>query len=121
MPPFIIANFLSVMANCARFAIGLLLPYYVINVLNYPATTGGTLMLATYLPTIVAAPPSGKLSDRIGTARLSSLGLAAEGLDLWMLSRLNGQTDYVSLAFTLGVVGFGLGIFEAPNMSFIMG
>ena len=121
LAPFIIANVLSVMANCARFAIGLLLPFYVINVLKYPATTGGTLMLATYLPTIIAAPLAGKLSERIGTARLSSLGLAVQGLGLCMLSRVNGQTDYLSLALTLGVVGLGLGIFEAPNMSFIMG
>jgi MFS family permease len=61
------------------------------------------------------------LSERIGTARLSSSGLAVQGLGLWMLSRLNGQTDYLSLAFTLGFVGLGLGIFEAPNMNFIMG
>lgn len=121
LPPFIIANVLSVLANCARFAIGLLLPYYVINVLRYPATTGGTLMLATYLLTILAAPLAGKLSDRIGTARLSSLGLAVQGLGLRMLSRVDGQTDYLSLALALGVVGLGLGIFEAPNMSFIMG
>ena len=121
LAPFIIANVLSVMANCARFAVGLLLPFYVINVLKYSATTGGTLMLTTYLPTIIAAPLAGKLSERIGTARLSSLGLAVQGLGLWMLSRLNGQTDYLSLAFTLGVVGLGLGIFESPNMSFIMG
>jgi MFS family permease len=34
-------------------------------------------MLATYLPTIVAAPLAGKLSERIGTARifLSAAGL----------------------------------------------
>lgn len=121
LAPFIIANVLSVMANCARFAVGLLLPFYVINVLKYPATTGGTLMLTTYLPTIIAAPLAGKLSERIGTARLSSLGLTVQGLGLWMLSRLNGQTDYLSLAFTLGAVGLGLGIFESPNMSFIMG
>jgi MFS family permease len=121
LAPFIIANVLSVMTNCARFAVGLLLPFYVINVLKYPAATGGTLMLATYLLTIVAAPLAGKLSERIGTARLSSSGLAVQGLGLWMLSRLNGQTDYLSLAFTLGFVGLGLGIFEAPNMNFIMG
>ncbi len=120
-PPFIMANLLSVMANCARFAIGLLLPYYMINVLRYPAAAGGTLMLATYLMTIVAAPTSGRLSDRVGTARLSSLGLALEGLGLWMLSHLDGQAEYGSLAIALGIVGLGLGIFEAPNMSFIMG
>lgn len=119
--PFIIANLLSVLANCTRFAIGLLLPYYVINVLRYPATTGGTLMLATYLLTILAAPLAGKLSDRIGTARLSSLGLAVQGVGLWLVSRLNGETEYFALAVALGVVGLGLGTFEAPNLSFIMG
>jgi EmrB/QacA subfamily drug resistance transporter len=120
-PQFVIANLLSLMANCARFAIGLLLPYFVIEVLHYSAAAGGTLLLATYLLTIVAAPLAGKLSDRIGTARLSSLGLGVEGLGLWMVSRLDSSADYVSLAFALGIVGLGLGIFEAPNMSFIMG
>lgn len=120
-PPFVIANLLSIMANCARFAIGLLLPYFVINILDYPATTGGSLMLATYLLTIVAAPFAGKLSDRLGTARLSSLGLAVEGFGLWMLSRLGADAGYFSLAMALVIVGLGLGIFEAPNMSFVMG
>jgi hypothetical protein len=49
------------------------------------------------------------------------LGLALEGMGLWLISRLEGQTDYLSLAIALGVVGLGLGVFEAPNMSFVMG
>lgn len=118
---FVIANLLSAVANCARFAIGLLLPYYLINVLHYPATLGGSLMLATYLLTIVAAPLAGRWSDRIGTARLASLGLAIEGLGLWLLAQLEVQAGYPALALTLVVVGLGLGIFEAPNMSFVMG
>jgi MFS family permease len=120
-PHFIIANLLTVLANCARFGIGLLMPYYVISVLRYPATIGGSLMLATALMTTLVAPLSGKLSDRFGTSHLSSLGLALEGLGLWLISRLHGQADYLSLAIALGVVGLGLGLFEAPNMSFVMG
>lgn len=107
--------------NCARFAIGLLVPYYAIDVLRYPATTGGTLMLAAALMTTLAAPLTGGLADRVGTAGLSSLGLALEGLGLWMISRLDAQADYLSVAVALGVVGLGLGVFEAPNMSFVMG
>jgi MFS family permease len=90
-------------------------------VLRYPATTGGSLMLAAALMTTLVAPVSGKLSDRFGTYRLSSLGLAVEGLGLWLISRLDGQADYLPLAIALGVVGLGLGLFEAPNMSFVMG
>ena len=120
-PAFVIANLLTILAHCARFAIGLLVPYYVIDVLRYPATTGGTLMLAAAMMTTLAAPASGKLSDRFGTAGLSSLGLALEGIGLWMISRLDAQADYLSVAVALGVVGLGLGVFEAPNMSFVMG
>lgn len=119
--PFFIANLLGVLANCTRFAVGLLVPYYVIEVLRYPATIGGTLMLAAAVMTPLAAPVSGKVSDRFGTAGLSALGLAVQGLGLWMISRLGAQSDYLSVAFALGVVGLGLGIFETPNMSFVMG
>ncbi len=120
-PPFVIANLLAVLANCARFAIGLLVPYYVIDVLRYPATTGGTLMLAAAMMTPLAAPVAGRLSDRFGTAVLSALGLALEGLGLWMISRLDAQAEYLLVAVALSVVGLGLGVFEAPNMSFVMG
>lgn len=120
-PPFVIANLLAVFANCARFAIGLLVPYYVIDVLRYPATTGGTLMLAAAMMTPLAAPVAGRLSDRFGTAVLSALGLALEGLGLWMISRLDAQAEYLFVAVALSVVGLGLGVFEAPNMSFVMG
>ena len=119
--PFVIANSLGVAANCARFAVGLLVPYYVIEVLRYPAATGGTLMLAAAIMTPLVAPFAGKLSDRFGTAGLSALGLAVEGLGLWMISRLDAQADYFSAAAALAFVGLGLGLFEAPNMSFVMG
>jgi EmrB/QacA subfamily drug resistance transporter len=119
--PFVIANSLGVAANCARFAVGLLVPYYVIEVLRYPAATGGTLMLAAAIMTPLVAPFAGKLSDRVGTAGLSALGLAVEGLGLWMISRLDAQADYFSAAAALAFVGLGLGLFEAPNMSFVMG
>ena len=119
--PFVIANILGVLANCARFAIGLLVPYYVVEILRYPAVTGGTLMLAAAVMTPIAAPIAGRLSDRLGTKGLSALGLTVQSAGLWMISRLDARSDYSSAAFALGLVGLGLGIFEAPNMSFVMG
>ncbi len=97
------------------------MPYYVIDVLRYPATTGGTLMLAAAMMTPLAAPIAGRFSDRFGTAALSALGLALEGFGLWMISRLDAQAEYLFVAVALSVVGLGLGVFEAPNMSFVMG
>jgi EmrB/QacA subfamily drug resistance transporter len=120
-PAFTIANLLNVLANCAMFAIWLLVPFYLVNVLRYPAILGGVLLMLNPLVTALAAPLAGKLSDRLGTSRLSTLGLGVEALGLLMISRLNAGSDYVPVALALGLVGLGLGIFQVPNMSFVMG
>jgi MFS family permease len=120
-PAFTVANLLNVLANCAMFAIWLLVPYYIINALGYPAMAGGVLLMACPLATALAAPLAGTLSDRLGTSLLSTLGLAAEALGLWSISRLDTASSSASVALTLALVGLGLGIFQTPNMSFVMG
>lgn len=120
-PAFTIANLLNVLANCSMFAIWLLVPYYIVNALGYSAALGGLLMLPNPLATALAAPLAGRLSDRFGTSRISTLGLGLETLGLWGISRLDAGSGYVPVALALGLVGLGLGLFQTPNMSFVMG
>jgi EmrB/QacA subfamily drug resistance transporter len=119
-PAFTIANLLNVLANGAMFAVWLLVPYYIVNTLQYQAATGG-LLLPNPLATALAAPLAGRLSDRFGTHHISTLGLGLEALGLWCVSRLDGGSDALTVAFALGLVGLGLGLFQTPNMSFVMG
>lgn len=118
---FAIANTLNVLANCAMFAIWLLVPYYLVNVLGYPATFGGLLLMACPLATAFAAPLAGRLSDMIGTGPLSATGLGLETVGLWLLSQLDATATGLSVVVALSLVGLGLGVFQAPNMSFVMG
>ena len=120
-PAFSIANLLNLLANCSMFAIWLLVPHYLVKVLHYPATVGGLLLLPAAVTTALAAPLAGRLSDQFGTSRISSLGLGLEVLGLWLISTLDAGASYVSVALALGIVGLGLGVFQAPNMSFVMG
>jgi EmrB/QacA subfamily drug resistance transporter len=120
-PAFTVANLLNVLANCAMFAIWLLVPYYIVNALGYPALAGGVLLMTCPLATALAAPLAGQLSDRLGTSLLSTLGLGTEALGLWCISHLDAASSSVSVALTLALVGLGLGIFQTPNMSFVMG
>src|SRR5262249_22280223 len=120
-PAFAIANLLNVLANCAMFAIWLLVPYYIVNVLGYSATTGGFLLMACPITTALAAPIAGRLSDTLGTRMLSAIGLGVEAAGLWSISQLDSSSQAASVMLALGLVGFGLGMFQAPNMSFVMG
>ena len=120
-PAFTLANLLTLMANGTRFPIGLLVPYYAVNILGYPATLGGFLLFPAAVMTTVAAVFAGRLSDRMGTAGLSSAGLAIQSVGLWLASGLDAGSDYPTAALALGLVGLGLGTFQVPNMSFVMG
>ncbi len=120
-PAFTLANLLTLMANGTRFPIGLLVPYYAVNILGYPATLGGFLLFPAAVMTTVAAAFAGRLSDRTGTAGLSSAGLAIQSVGLWLASGLDADSDYPTAALALGLVGLGLGTFQVPNMSFVMG
>lgn len=120
-PAFVVANVLNVLANCSMFAIWLLVPYYIVNGLGYTAKSGGLLLTMSPAATALVAPLAGKLSDRLGTARLSSLGLGVEALGLWSIAQLDANSHTLMVVVALGLVGIGLGLFQAPNMNFVMG
>lgn len=120
-PAFTLANALNVLANGAMFAIWLLVPHYTVQVLGHPETTAGLVLVATPLATALVAPLAGALTDRIGTRLLSSVGLGLEACGLWLMSTLSGETATLPAVLTLGLVGAGVGLFQVPNMSFVMG
>jgi hypothetical protein len=44
-----------------------------------------------------------------------------EALGLWSIAQLHSDSDTLTVILALGFVGLGLGLFQAPNMSFVMG
>jgi EmrB/QacA subfamily drug resistance transporter len=120
-PGLILVNLANLLANLAMFAIWLLVPYYIVDVLHYPAASGGTLLAPCPLGMALAAPVAGHLTDRIGTRSVQVLGLAGESLGLLLVSRLGAASSYASVALTLALVGLGLGGFVVANMKSVMG
>jgi DHA2 family multidrug resistance protein-like MFS transporter len=116
-----LANLASLLANLAMFAVWLLVPYYIVDVLHYPATSGGTLLAPCPLGMALAAPLSGFLADRFGTRPLQAPGLAVEAVGLLLTSRLGPDASYVSVALALILIGLGLGMFTVANMKYVMG
>jgi MFS family permease len=108
------------LANGAQFAVWLLVPFYLLEVLGLPAAMGGLLFMLTPLGTAVAAPVVGLATDRLGPGRLVGLGLGLETIGLLAISRLSSDTAVIVVAAALAAVGLGLGIFQVPNLAQVM-
>ena len=67
---------LAALANWAQFAVWLLVPFYLVNVLGLSAALGGIFFMLTPLGTAVLAPLAGRLTDRVGPRAPLTHGLA---------------------------------------------
>ena len=118
--PVLTASGLSFVANAGIFAVWLLGPFYLVGTRGLDAKTGGALFMLTPLGTAVAAPLAGRIADRIGPRLPQAVGLALEAAGLAALSRAGATTPVTLLALGLLAAGFGLGLFQVPNMAGVM-
>jgi len=112
---------LAFIANAGIFAIWLLVPFYLVQHRGHDAVIAGALFMLTPLGTTVAAPLAGRLADRLGARLPSILGLATEAAGLLLLSQATRSTPAAAVAAALFAAGFGVGLFQVPNMSAVMG
>jgi MFS family permease len=111
---------LAFCANGGIFSIWLLAPFYLVAVRGLDATAGGVLFMLTPLGTAVAAPLAARLAERVGAWPPVVGGLLVEAACLGLLGSAGAQTPLVALASTLFGAGFGLGVFQVPNMTAAM-
>ena len=67
------------------------------------------------------APLGGFLADRMGTRPLSVLAALCVGAGLLLLVPLDTGWSPLDVAWRLGLLGLGMGLFSGPNQSAIMG
>jgi MFS family permease len=117
---FVIANAAHLLAFVALFAVWLLVPYYLIDRRGFPAGLGGLLFTTGPLAQACAAPLGGRLADRGAGRWLAPLALALEGVGLWFTGRLDDVATPARIVVTLGLGGFGSGLFLVANMHYVM-
>ena len=114
----VVTGFLTFSCLAATF---FLLPFYLEGVLGFEVGQVGLLLGAAPLMMGLVSPVSGTLSDRWGVRRLTLLGLliiAGVYLGFTTLGIDTTAAHYLVLAIPLGI---GLGLFNSPNNSAIMG
>lgn len=99
----------------------ILTPFYLENILGFSTSYIGLLMAVVPLFLGVVAPLSGTLSDRFGTRPITVTGLIVLVLGYWAMSTLDQQTNGLGFVLRMLPVGVGMGMFQSPNNSAIMG
>ena len=118
--PVLLAGALSFVANAGSFAIWLLAPFYLVTARGMDASVAGLLFMLTPLGTTLAAPLAGRLADRAGPVVPVVTGLALQAAGLALLSRAEPTSPVALVAVALFAAGFGLGMFQVPNMAVVM-
>jgi MFS family permease len=99
----------------------LLMPFYLEGVLGYPPSQVGLLMAAVPAGLGITAPISGAFSDRVGTRPITVAGLGVLVTGYLSLIGLSTATTAWSYLARFSPIGVGMGLFQSPNNSAIMG
>ena len=107
---FAVPNAMNVLANLSGFAILLLTPYYLVNVLKLSALLSGGVLALAFSGGLAGAPLAAVLVPRIGRRPTAFVGVAVVGLGLLPLGFTTATTAVPVVALLLIVEGFGQGL-----------
>ena len=98
-----------------------IMPFFLELVKHYPITQIGLLMMATPAFMGIVAPFSGMLSDRFGTRGISIAGLFVITAACFGISTMHADVTVYGYLLRMMPLGIGMGMFQSPNNSAIMG
>ncbi len=114
----VVTGFITFVCVSGVFFLG---PFYLENVLGLDQQLTGLLLAVSPIALGVVSPVSGWLSDRFGVRPLTIAGLAVIALGFVGLLTLDVDTSAVGFAVAMIPLGIGMGLFQSPNNSAIMG
>jgi EmrB/QacA subfamily drug resistance transporter len=120
-PVFTFSNLSALINYSATFAIAFLLSLYLQYTQGMSAQNAGLILIAQPAVMAVVSPVAGRLSDRIDSRILASIGMALTSAGLVYFTFLDAHTSTGFIIFGLVIVGLGLGFFSSPNTNAIMG
>ena len=93
----------------------LLLPFLLQQLLGRPAGQAGFIQAAQPATVMFLSPLTGWLSDRLGSRWLASSGMALQVIGMLALTTVSVDTAVWQVVAVLVLLGFGTGLFNAPN------
>jgi EmrB/QacA subfamily drug resistance transporter len=115
----------AVMASFAMFSalggIAILMPFYLQDVRGFIPRQIGFFLIILPATMALVAQISGRLSDRWGYRLLTTVGMMIILIGQMILMNLDISSSTIYIATGLTALGIGIGIFNSPNLSALMG
>jgi len=121
VPQFSLGVVTRLLAFIAFSSTMFLMPFYLIQVLEYKTNVSGLLLISSAFFMAIISPFSGRLSDKFGTKWISMLGIFFIGSASFIFSTLTINSGPLIIIIGLSISGAGWAIFSSPNTSTIMG
>jgi EmrB/QacA subfamily drug resistance transporter len=110
----------ALLAYMAMFSVIFTMPFYLVRAHNIAETPAGLMLTSLPFAMAALAPYAGRVSDRIGSKLLSTVGMAIIGLGLLWLSFLERDSSPAFIMAGLFVVGAGMAVFQTPNTAAVL-
>jgi EmrB/QacA subfamily drug resistance transporter len=108
------ANLVAFLISFAMFAQFFFLTLYLQNVLHYSPLETGVRFLPSTVVIIIMGPLAGRLTDKVGSRPLMTLGLTIVAAALLIQSRLTVHSGYGLLLPGFVLMGLGMGLVMSP-------
>jgi EmrB/QacA subfamily drug resistance transporter len=116
---FAAANSAALLNYMAVFGVTTLTAVYLEIVQDRSPQETGLILLVQPVLMAVLSPFTGRLSDRVGSRVLATVGMVLVATGMVQLSNASSSTARVLVG--LAIIGLGMAVFSAPNMSAVMG
>lgn len=118
---FALSSVAALVNYAATFAVGFLLSLYLQYARGLSAQAAGLVLVAQPAMMTLVSPFAGRLSDRVESRIVASIGMALTAAGLGLLCALGTATPLGFVIACLALLGCGFGLFSSPNTNAVMG
>lgn len=117
---FAFSNLAALINYSATSAVGFLLSLYLQYIKGFSPQYTGLILVTQPVIQVIFSPFAGKLSDRIESRIIASIGMTLTVIGLSLLIPLTEKTTIEYIIFSLFILGLGFAFFSSPNTNAVM-
>ncbi len=117
---FLLSNLAALINYSATFSVAFLLSLYLQYIQGLSPDKAGWVLLIQPVVMTAGSPFAGKLSDRIESRIIASLGMGLTCIGMGLLAFLRWATSIGYILSGLAILGAGLALFSSPNTNAVM-